>query len=82
MTQSERIVLEYLRALYEDDYDMSNPSTGEIADELSLTIKDLFDPDYDTGILFNLSQEGWVWKFKDGNRYYWQAAGARTVWDG
>lgn len=52
---------------------------AELATALKCETKELFDGDYDTGVLFELSQDGHVGFTSDKSCVY--ANGGRYVWD-
>jgi len=78
----ENRVLFYLRETFADDPSQGSLTTEDIAGDLGVPVKDLFDPDLDTGALFVLRERGDVHRYgnyHDG--YSWMAAGGSIVWN-
>lgn len=65
---------------------MAEKDTQTIADEFGVPLHDLYNHSTDTGVLFDLMQEGKVhrygpeYKQTEGQAWSWIAAGAEIVW--
>lgn len=77
----ESRVLFYLREEFEDDPSNGMKDTKEIAEAMEVSIKELYDHDYDTGALFILKERGDVRRYgSEKTGWAWMADGASIVW--
>lgn len=83
---NKKQLLEHMRERFEDELEFGGKSWDlcDLAEEVEMTVLELFDFDHDTGLIFQLQQDGEVSVYRDRDDPGKSSVvlnGARLVWE-